>query len=345
MARSVGSLAYNNWLYLNFEVFNERFEGEYPNLRYKANVRCKFTGQFAIDATNTIYFGGLSLVRYMYYPYWTYNSDWFTLNGEINEPMGCSRKRTLRYACSCSGYPNVSGTIEFTTPTVKAPTFEGSISDVDVTKLTINGKLTSNPYNLYTLRARSAKSKEYISNALNGKLDVKGLEQNTKYEYVLESFLADLSGSAIDSKTISATTAESYKEIEIKDVTIAITPGTPSHDNLSLTVVTTDDAHVSSVTWYFDSNMRTTESLSVGYDNLPQNTEYTLSVQITDTLNRTSKLFTMKLHTTITKAEVWIFNGKTWKRGYSTQLIDNAYKYCRLYYFNGTKWLPAKIYK
>ena len=343
----IAVLKYNDNLYLHFDVYNERYEGQYPNLRYKVNVRVKFTGNFSIYAYNTIKMGGLSWSGNMSYPKWTNDSGWIGLNGEINELMYCNRQRSFQWDCSCSGWPNLSGKATLTTPKIAAPTFEASISDVDINSVTINGRLKTNPYNLYTLRVWTSSGSKFIINKLNGSSKVTGLTQNTNYEYHVEPFMADLSGNYIDQKVLKVKTLENYKEIQITNVAFVINQSNETYDNVTLSLSTSDDSHVSKVTWGAGGDYKTETGLTTQYTNLPKNTEYDMEVYVTDTLGRESQKYTFKFNTTFNHMEAWIFDGKKWKRGYSMQLQSktNEYKYCRLYYFNGTFWKPAKIYK
>ena len=79
----VANLDYNQYLRVTFNVYNERYEGDYPNLRYRANVRFRITGQFAIQAYNTVKFGGLTWSGYMNYGYYTQDTGWINIPGEI----------------------------------------------------------------------------------------------------------------------------------------------------------------------------------------------------------------------------------------------------------------------
>ena len=56
----LATLPYNQYLILTFESYNERYEGSYPNLKFKADVRFKYTGNFKIQANNVVRLGGLS---------------------------------------------------------------------------------------------------------------------------------------------------------------------------------------------------------------------------------------------------------------------------------------------
>ena len=164
----IAVLKYNEYMLLHFDVYNERYEGQYPNLRYKANVRVKFTGNFSIYAYNTIKMGDLSWTGNMSYPQWTNDSGWIGLNGEINEAMGCSRQKEFTWDCSCSGWPNLSGKARLKTPEIAKPTFEASVSDIDINSIVVNGRFKSNPYNLYALRVYDIANKKYIINKLDG---------------------------------------------------------------------------------------------------------------------------------------------------------------------------------
>lgn len=361
----VANLDYNQYLRVSFDVYNERYEGAYPNLRYKANVRFKITGQFAIQASNTVKFGGLTWSGYMNYGYYTQDTGWINIPGEINEPMGCNRQRNFSFSCSISGWPNLSGTASVTTPLISAPEFETSISDIDVESLVINGKLKSNPYNLYCLRVWSKDKNGFISNNLNGSLIVDGLTQNTQYEYRVEVWKAVLSGSHVDRKTLTANTLENYPVISVESVDFVITEVDSEYDNVTLTVHTSDDAHVKSSTWGEGGTYKKAEGTSTTYNNLKKNLELYFEVTVEDTLGRTSKPFDFKFNTTFTYMEAWVFVDGQWKHGYSMALgrmsqpkLDgeismyssgvgsrDTYSLVRLSAYDGLEWHQAIPYK
>lgn len=361
----VANLDYGQYLRITFNVYNERYEGSYPNLRYKANVCFRITGKFAIQASNTVKFGGLTWSGYMNYGYWTTDTGWIGIPGEINEAVGCNRQRSFSWNCSISGWPNLSGTASVTTPLISAPEFETSISDIDVESLVINGKLTSNPYNLYCLRAWSKTKDEFITNNLNGSITIDGLTQNTQYEYHVEVWKADLSGSYVSQKILTVTTLENYPEISIESVDFVITEVDSDYDNVTLTVHTTDDAHVKSSTWGERGSYKTDEGTSTTYNNLKKNLELYFEVTVEDTLGRTSKPFNFRFNTTFTYMEAWVFVDGMWKRGYSMALgrmnkpkLDSeistyssgvgsrdTYSLVRLSAYDGLEWHQAIPYK
>ena len=361
----VANLDYGQYLRITFNVYNERYEGSYPNLRYKANVCFRITGKFAIQASNTVKFGGLTWSGYMNYGYWTTDTGWIGIPGEINEDMGCYRQRTFKYNCSISGWPNLSGTASVTTPLISAAEFDASVSDVDVESLVVNGKLTSNPYNLYCLRAWSKTKDEFITNNLNGSITIDGLTQNTQYEYHVEVWKADLSGSYVSQKILTVTTLENYPEISIESVDFVITEVDSDYDNVTLTVHTTDDAHVKSSTWGERGSYKTDEGTSTTYNNLKKNLELYFEVTVEDTLGRTSKPFNFRFNTTFTYMEAWVFVDRMWKRGYSMALgrmnkpkLDSeistyssgvgsrdTYSLVRLSAYDGLEWHQAIPYK
>lgn len=361
----VANLDYNQYLRVSFDVYNERYEGAYPNLRYKANVRFRITGQFAIQAYNTVKFGGLTWSGYMNYGYYTQDTGWINIPGEINEDMGCYRQWTFTWNCSISGWPNLSGTASVTTPLISAPEFETSISDIDVESLVINGKLKSNPYNLYCLRVFSQDKSAFISNNLNGSLTVDGLAQKTQYEYHVEVWKANLSGSYVSKKILTATTLENYPEISVESVDFVITEVDSNYDNVTLTVHTSDDAHVKSCTWGTGGAYKKAEGTSTTYNNLKKNLELYFDVTVEDTLGRTSKPFEFKFNTTFTYMEAWVFVDGKWARGYSMALgrmnkpkLDSeisayssgvgskdTYSLVRLSAYDGLEWHQAIPYK
>lgn len=362
---NVANLDYNQYLRVSFDVYNERYEDAYPNLRYKANVRFKITGQFAIQAYSTVKFGGLTWSGYMNYGYYTQDTGWINIPGEINEDMGCYRQWTFTWNCSISGWPNLSGTASVTTPLISAPEFETSISDIDVESLVINGKLKSNPYNLYCLRVFSQDKSAFISNNLNGALTVDGLTQKTQYEYHVEVWKANLSGSYVSQKILTATTLENYPEISVESVDFVITEVDSNYDNVTLTVHTSDDAHVKSCTWGTGGAYKKAEGTSTTYNNLKKNLELYFDVTVEDTLGRTSKPFEFKFNTTFTYMEAWVFVDGQWARGYSMALgrmnkpkLDSeisayssgvgskdTYSLVRLSAYDGLEWHQAIPYK
>ena len=361
----VANLDYNQYLRVTFNVYNERYEGAYPNLRYKAIVCFRITGQFAIQAYNTVKFGGLTWSGYMNYGHYTQDTGWINIPGEINEPMGCNRQQNFSFNCSISGWPNLSGTASVTTPLISAPEFETSISDIDVESLVINGKLKSNPYNLYCLRVWSKDKNGFVSNNLNGSFAVDGLTQNTQYEYRVEAWKADLSGSYVSQKILTATTLENYPEISIKSVDFVITEVDSEYDNVTLTVHTSDDTHVKYSTWGEGGSYKKAEGTSTTYNNLKKNLELYFDVTVEDTLGRTSKPFYFKFNTTFTYMETWVFVDGQWKRGYSMALgrmnkpkLDSEISVCssgvgsidtyslvRLSAYDGLEWHQAIPYK
>lgn len=361
----VANLDYGQYLRITFNVYNERYEGSYPNLRYKANVCFRITGKFAIQASNTVKFGGLTWSGYMNYGYWTTDTGWIGIPGEINEDMGCYKQWTFKYNCSISGWPNLSGTASVTTPLISAAEFDASVSDVDVESLVVNGKLTTNPYNLYCLRAWSKTKDEFITNNLNGSITIDGLTQNTQYEYHVEVWKADLSGSYVSQKILTVTTLENYPEISIESVDFVITEVDSDYDNVTLTVHTTDDAHVKSSTWGEGGFYKGAEGTSITYNNLEKNLEFYFEVMVEDTLGRTSEPFYFKFNTTFTYMETWVFVNGEWKRGYSMALgrinkpkLDSGisayssgvgsrdtYSLVRLSAYDGLEWHQAIPYK
>ena len=245
---TVAVLTYNAYLKLVFETYNERYEGAYPNLVYKADIRARFEGQFSIQASNTLRFGGLSQTYYMNYPRWSGVTQWYGL-GTIAENMGCNRQRGFSYGCSVSGWPNLSGTANVTTPAIELPSFETSIDTDGITQtsIPIKWEITSNPYNLYTLRIYSVDRTKFVANSLNGSEGTfvdSGLTQNTEYEYHVEPWMADLSGAYLDQEVLKARTLENYPAITVQSVDVALSPQSNGTDTVMFTAHTSDDAHV-----------------------------------------------------------------------------------------------------
>jgi hypothetical protein len=337
----IATLTYNAYLKMDFDTYNERFEGNYPNLYYKANVRFHYYGNFSMYANNTVTLGGLQTTVSVNTGT-TSDSGWYYL-GEISEPMYCNRQRSFSWSCSNSGWPSLSGTASLTTPKIGLPSYSCSVKNIDINSLTVTGKLTNNPYNLYTLRLWRASS--WKSNNLNGDYTETGLTQKTEYEYHVEPFMADCSGGYLAQTVLKATTLENYAEIVIESVDYTITKGETT-DDVTFTVHTSDDEHVKSTTWGDDGTWASGTGLTYTWTGLPKNLETYIKAKTTDTLSRDSDAFIFKFHTTYTYMETWIFDGTEWQHGYSTTLDENKEKYVlsRLYYFNGTQWLPAIPY-
>lgn len=354
---TIATLTYNAYLRLIFDTYNERYEGSYPNLRYVADVRFKFQGNFSIQANNTIKLGGLTWTGYMNYGYPTTDSGWIGL-GTINENMGCSRQRSWSWGCSCSGWPNLSGTASVTSPQIGLPTYSASISDVSITSLKINASFSNNPYGLYTIRVYDSTKGAFINNNLSGSMTVSGLTEKTTYSYDVEAFMADCSGLYLQQKTVSATTLESYDIPTITSVDVTVTPTSETTDNFSFTVHTSDDTHVQSNHILVDAVQHTVTGLTNYVNAAGNNRSYTATFYITDKLSRTSGTYSITFDATFTYMEVWtcVENGemteagpvvyREWERGYSMALnsTKHQYKLCKLYVFNGTKWVEAIKY-
>lgn len=334
----IATLTYNAYLKMDFETYNERFEGNYPNLYYKASVRFHYYGSFSIAANNTVKLGGLSTTVAINY---SGSDTGYYYLGEISEAMGCNRQRSFSWGCSSSGWPNLSGTASLTTPRIGSPSYSCSVKNIDINSLTITGKLTDNPYNLYTLRLW--RSGVWKSNNLHGDYTETGLTQVTEYEYHVEPFMADCSGSYLAQTVLKATTLENYPEVTIDSVDYVVEKG-EEKDSITFTVRTSDDEHIKSTSWGGDSAWATGDGLTYTLTDLPKNLEGYIQVIATDTLGRETNRYTVKYHTSYTYMEVWRFDGTNWVRGYSTSLRDNTYRLCRLYYFDGTNWLPAIPY-
>ncbi len=347
---TVAVLTYNAYLRLVFETYNERYEGNYPNLIYKANVRARFEGQFSIQASNTLRFGDLSRTYYMNYPAWSGSTSWYELGG-IAAGMGCSRQKGFSYGCSVSGWPNLNGTANVTTPLIGLPSFEASIntSGVQQTSIPINWKITSNPYNLYVLRIYNVTKSAFVANSLNGSnglfTDV-GLTQNTQYTYHVEAWMANLSGSKLSQTTLSAKTLENYPAISVKSVDVSLSPQSNGTDTVTFTAHTSDDAHVSQTVWQITGGPERTQSgLKYTETGMAQNSELTATVYTKDTLGRSGAKYQFKFTTTFTQREVYVFDGATWKKGYSYDIKGGQFKLCELWVHNGTTWKRAPAYQ
>lgn len=346
---TVAVLTYNAYLKLVFETTNEHYEGSYPNLIYKADIRARFEGQFSIQASNTLRFGGLSQTYYMRYPQWSGVTQWYEL-GTISENMGCSRQRGIGYSCSNSGWPNLSGSANVTTPLIELPSFETSIdtNGITQTSIPIKWEITNNPYNLYALRIYRVDKTAFVANSLNGSEGTfvdSGLIQNTEYEYHVESWMADLSGAYLGQKVLEAKTLENYPVITVQSVDVALSPQSNGTDTVTFTAHTSDDAHVSQTVWQISGGPERTQSgLKYTETGMAQNSELTATVYTKDTLGRSSAKYQFKFTTTFTQREVYVFDGSRWRRGYSYDVKDREFNLCELWVHNGTTWKRAPAF-
>ena len=342
----IATLPYNKNLILTFESYNEKYEGSYPNLRFKADVWFKFTGNFKIQATNVVKLGGLSKTISRWDTSYITDSGWYYL-GQINEPMYCNRQRSFEWNASCQGWPNLSGKAKLTTPLIELPSYDAWISDVGNNNISVFGKLKTNPYNLYTLCLYSDNDGGFVSNNLNGNYSFTGLTQNTEYEFNIELFMADCSGNRLAQTVLKATTLENYAAVYVTYVDFEVIKGSGNTDDVKFTVQTSDDKHVKSVTYKDGSSQNTVNSKLFTLSSIPKNTEKTIQVFITDSLDRTSSWVKVKFNTTFTFMEIWQFDGSRWNRGYSFAVTQNGsnYQLCRLFVFDGLEWKKAILYK
>lgn len=340
---TIATLTYNENLQVLFDTYNERYEGTYPNLRYKANVRFKYVGTFRINQNNTVTLGNLQTTISRTDTTDVNDSDWYYL-GEINEDMGCTRQLSFTYDCSNVGYPNVSGQAILTTPLIDLPTFNASVTDIDKNSITVTGEMANNPYGLFALRLYDGTT--YVLNDFNGDFTFTNLFSKTKYTYYAQIFMVDLSGSSLVQKELSATTLENYQSVTVKSVDYSITHG--DTESVAFTVHTSNDSNVKSTSWSSDGITWTSATgLTYTLTGLEANYDGSYFVKVIDTLDRESEVFEFAFHTTYTDMEVWVFSGKEWKRGHSMRLDSNRkeHKPCRLYYFDGIRWRASIPYK
>lgn len=339
-------LQYNPQLILTFESYNEKYEGSYPNLKFKADVRFRYTGNFKIQATNVVKLGGLSKTISRWDTSYITDSGWYYL-GQINEPMYCNRQRSFEWIASCQGWPNLSGKARLTTPKIELPTYEVKITDINSTSISIYGRLKTNPYNLYTLRIYSSTTQKFIVDKLNGTHVVSGLKGSTNYEFHIEPFMADLSGSYLLQTVLNATTLEDYKKISVTSVDVTISHIDDKYDNAVCVAHTTDDAHVTKSCWDYDglgdgiASNNLTKEFKVSNGN-----EYRMFVYVTDTLGRMSDYYYFYIIASASYREVWVFDGNKWRKGKSFVLSSDgkAFEKCRLYCDTGLQWKGAKRY-
>ena len=348
---TIATLTWNQYAVLVFDKYNERYEGTYPNLKYKADVRCRFEarngGWFSIYATNTFKLGGLSKTHTLNYTNATVTS-WYSV-GTINESMGCNRTKSWSWGCSCSGFPNISGTAKTSSPTIALPKFTFDILEGSTTRnsIKVTGKLTSNPHGLYVLRLYNPKSLNWWTNRLNGDATFNGLSANTQYTFRPEVWMADLSGSRIIGHTdYSETTLENYAIPTITGISISVV-SQDGYDAVTFTVNTTDNGHVTDSLW--SGTISPGEEVSIsgrtyGAVALDQNSTFTVTCKIKDALGRYSNPYSVTFNTTITDREVWCFVNGTWKRGVSLSLNGNTYDRAEIWVFTGSEWKPAIPY-
>lgn len=342
----LATLPYNEYLTLTFESYNEEYIGSYPNLKFKADVWFRYTGNFKIQANNVVSLGGLSKTISRWDTDYITDSGWYYL-GQINEPMYCNRQRYFEWNASCQGWPNLSGKAKLTTPLIELPLYNAWISGVGNNDISIFGKLKTNPYNLYTLRLYSNNDGQFVSNNLNGNYSITGLNEKTQYEFLVEPFVADCSGNGLDQTVLKTITLENYADVYVTYVDFEIIKGSENTDDVKFTVHTSDDEHVKSVTYKDDSSQNTVNSRTFTIFSVPKNTEKMIQVLITDSLDRTSSWVNVKFNTTFTYMEVWRFDNSRWMRGYSLVVTQNRnnYQLCRLFVFDGLEWKEAIPYK
>ena len=347
---TIATLTYNAYMVLVFDKYNERYEGNYPNLKYKANVRARFEarngGSFSVQATNTLKLGGLSATYGMYYGYGTTLTSWYEV-GTISENMGCSRSKSWSWGCSCSGWPNLSGTASTSSPTIDAPTVGGSVDNIQQNSVDINWSMSSNNYDLYRvwIKKPDGSYTEQLGSS-KGTYTLTGLEQNTDYKVQVEAWLADGSGSAVASKELSFKTLENYPEIVVEDIDIVVKPGETT-DTVNFTAKTSDDSHVNQTIWQITGGPSQTQSgLEYTETELAQNATLTVTVQAKDTLGRTSESFSKQFNTTFTYKEVWVCQNGTWKKGYSMVAQIGEFELCELWvYTDQYGWQKAPVYE
>lgn len=349
---TIAALTYSQYMVLVFDKYNERYEGKYPNLKYKANVRARFEarngGYFSIQANNTLTLGGLSATYGMYYGYGTTLTSWYEV-GTINENMGCSRSKSWSWACSCSGWPNLSGTAHNSSPTIAAPSVTGSVSNITQNSADISWSMSNNNYDLYRVLIKKPDGKytEQLGNS-SEIYTLTGLEQNTEYTVQVEAWLADDSGSTVASKELNFATLENYPEISILDIDVVVTPGEAT-DTASFTVRTTDDAHVTETKWWVSGYIEDGENESGRSFTMPglaQNAALIVGAVATDTLGRSSRGFDKNFSTTFTHKEVWVCQNGTWKKGYSMTAQIGKFELCELWvYTDQYGWQKAPVYE
>ena len=351
------SLAYAEWgmyngknrSYAEFDAYNQKYTGAYPNLYYEYDVRFRIgainNGSFSIVATNTLKYGSASNSHYME----TYKNSgvigWYSV-GHMKEKMGCRRSARFNHNCSVSGYPNLSWSGGITSSTIGLPSTSFAIQNKTQTTCEVVWNKNSDPYNIYVLYIKKPDgtwSPQLKGN--NGVYKLEGLTPNTQYTYKLETWLADGSGSSLESKNIEFKTLENYPEINITGVDVKVVEN-GDKDNVTFTIHTTDDSHVKQ--WYFQVKFgpqNESSSNSFTETDLSKNLDSEVSCSVKDTLNRMSNVFVQKFHTTYTEMEVYVFNNGSWKIGYSRVNGLKNYDLCIPYIFDDGTWKIADTLK
>ena len=190
-------------------------------------------------------------------------------------------------------------------------------------------------------------TKEFIVDRLNGTHIVSELKGSTSYEFHIEPFMADCSGSYLLQTVLEATTLEDYKKISVTSVDVTISHIDDKYDKAVCVAHTTDDAHVTKSHWDYDgmgSNL-TSDNLTKEFK-VSNGNEYRMLVYVTDTLGRTSNYYYFYIIASASYREVWVFDGNNWKKGKSLVLSSDGktFEKCRLYCDTGLKWKGAKRY-
>lgn len=323
-----------------FDIYNETFSGDYPNIKYKADVRvrCVCDLGYTSNTTGYIYhhFGSLTCSQ------WFSNTDWHYM-GQISADFGCERNKVLSYYVASYFFFTIEGWGSFTTSTIPAPTIKKEeTSDIDITSAVIAATLSSNPRRLYVLRAYNVNTSKYVSDNLSGTLKLTGLTKNVTYRIKLQAWMADLSSAVGNEIEISFTTRNEYPPVKITDFNYEIIEG-DTQDTVDFTVGNNLalQSDVSKIEYTLSGSKSVSGTItSFPFSiTLPKNGSFTLTVKITDSLNRYDTK-TVSFKSNFTTMILWVLTESGWKCGISYKKDQ----LCKLWVNTDDGWKESKGY-
>lgn len=341
MSGNICGLQYNQYLTLYFDYFNERLEGSYPNVYFKAEVKFHFVGQFSIQSTNTYTCGGLS--RSVYINYSGTDSGYYDL-GTISERLDVgARNRSVTYGCSCTGgWPVLSGSGTITSPTIGLPSISSaSLSASSWDALKFSASLSSNPYNWYTIRTEMDSSAKIGTSGT-----FSGLKANTSHT---ANFYVVYKGSQ-GSKLTGATSRTATTKKPDAPTKGTITAKVSSWDSASLSWSGFSISSGASSYKYQYSADGTTwtdcgTATSLDLVNLSPYTTYKYYVRMVDNFDTASANATIEFTTnkpdkpnkgTVTVSDILPFTAKLTFSGFSINAGASSYTY--QYSYDGNSW-------
>lgn len=341
--------AWDRYAYIEFDAYNEKYTGSYPNLYWEYDVRCRFgaqnSGWFSIQATNTIRYGSLSTQVYINTWQNRGTTGWYGL-GHMKKKCSCSRINSFNDSFSCSGYPNVSGKGTSRSWEIAKPTFSFVVENTSQNSFDVVWNKSNDKYNIYALWIKDPQNKySPMLKGESGKYTVAGLKENTQYTYKLESWLASGSGSTIDSKNISVKTLENYPALQIETVDVEIIDSGET-DNAKFIIHTTDDKHVKKWNFQVQNKVIHSETSNTYTEiGLQKNLDTYVECWIEDTLNRTTAKTKVKFSTNSTYVEVYVMDNGMWKKGYPMVYNSDEWQLTKISAFDGTAWKEPKALK